>query len=48
MAFIPFEVPGICTCMYSTDNVPYILFILDGGDNEQIRLLSEELRLGRG
>ena len=55
---IPFVVPGICTCTCSTGNVPYtylyiyiiicILFILVGGDNEQIRLLSEQLRLGRG
>ena len=40
---IPFAVPGICTCTPSTGNVPYILFILVVGDNEQIRLLSEEL-----
>ena len=47
---IPFVVPDICTCMCvcSTGNVPYILLILVDGDIEQLRLLSKELRLGRG
>ena len=44
----PFVVPAVCTYACSTGNVPYILFILVGGDVEQRRLLSEELRLGRG
>ena len=34
--------------MCSTGNVPYILLILVDGDIEQLRLLSKELRLGRG
>ena len=38
----------VCTYACSTGNVPYILFILVGGDNEQRQMLSEELRLGRG